>query len=352
MNATEIKAQTKEVIIKHYDDYKAGKTTYDDWVLYLIDLLDNYIKYHIRVTYKCQNRDDFEDFQQQGREAIIRKAPEYDPHQAMPTVFFTPQIEANQQKLAVKNGSTAHYTSEIAMLNKIACNAGYDGLKDPDLTANILITLSGESATTVIRTLDLARMSTASIEATSENLDFEGTYENPEDIIIKQEASEFAISQWKRLTPLEQFLIRQNILAEPAKGTSVYDDDDEDDEEEETKSNKKTKRGGTSRIKKPWLKVNKEHMSYCELTILFNDKDHPEWREMFKDELPKKVKKTALQVIVNKALEKLSQSPETQEYLDYEDDLDYEEIEQATEDELEKAMMDNLLDLSSEIEGS
>ena len=333
MEAAELKKQTQDVIIKRYEDVLAGRSSYNEWLEYLLDIMEYYIKDYTAKMGRTKTPQDFEDYMQEGRLAVIKKAPEYDPHISMPSSYFTLQIEAGQQAFAKKSGQTSYYVSEAVTLNKIAREAGYSGINDPALSANVLIELSHEPATTVLNTLEMLKMSSSSLEAVTENIDIESTYKNPEEIALENERNEFVFERWNELSPFEQFLLFHIVLVDPpVKGVS------------------EKKNEGVSRRKMPWLKVGKERLSYCEMCVLLNSKEHPEYREIYKKYLPKKITTQTLQNIVNSALAKLAQATETQDYLEFEeDDIDFDEIEQATESEIEKAMMENLLDLTNEL---
>ena len=67
---------------------------------------------------------------------------------------------------------------------------------------------------TVLETRKSKSTTCVSLEATSENLDLESSFKNPEKAFLDAEMSEFLLSQYMKCSKLEQFLLDNIVLAD------------------------------------------------------------------------------------------------------------------------------------------
>lgn len=118
-----------------------------------------------------------------------------------------------------------------------------------------------------------------------------------EDIVYKEACRERVDEALSKLSILDRFLIQNMVMAPEVKA------------EEPKKKERSVYGTHMPRSKKPYLKVGKSKLSSCEMVILLNDPERPEWREMFKDCLPKgrgkavkKVSKVYIEAELNSAI--------------------------------------------------
>lgn len=215
MNKTEIKAQTPDVVIAKYENYKQNEVLgWEEWVSYLLDYLENFIKYRIRERHATLGAE-FEDLMQQGRMAIIEHAKEFDPRRAQASTYFIRYIDQRIKESTDTKCMNKYYLGIACKLEKVAKDYNYTGLDDPNLTLHDLQILSGESIKTIKETFDLMNMQLVSFEAVSENIDLPSLYDNPETSYIKKERSDFLKKEFSKLTPLEQMLVANSISNKP-----------------------------------------------------------------------------------------------------------------------------------------
>ena len=287
----------KKEACEKYDAYQAGEITWDDYQLFMLSLLKNYVKYRIKTHHRTLGAE-YEDLMQAGSLAILENLKKFDPHRSSPTSFFTKHIDEKHRKLCAAPEIREHYSATATKLDKVAKNWGYEGLMDPNLTADTLSILAEVSLTTVIETMKLRSITSVSLDSVTENIDtIESHFKNPEQACLDKELAEFVHSQYDKLTDLEKFLIEKTVLS--AKPTSYR----------------------------------------TILMILKTD----EYREMFKDELPKNVDQVFLEQKTNYALRRIRYSSDASRFLGLNNNpIDI--VEQATEEDITNAILANIDD--------
>ena len=266
MTKAQLKKNSKEIEIEMYERYKAGKISKDDYTMWMLDLLSNYIKSRIsNMPHKY-----YEDLYVAGQSAIIAQIDKYDPHAARPTSYFTSYIdEYTHTELRDQTGlTTQHYETNRQRLKKAAREYGYEGLNDPNLTPETLHIISGVALKTVCECLIIDGVIVDSLEACSENQDYMGTYKTPEQAVMEKQSSDFLESQLKKCTPLERFLLEERVMSD-------------------------------------------EPESFRSLVIMLKQ---PEWREFFKNELPNGVDQVTLEQKLNHALRRIQQNTSTKKF--------------------------------------
>ena len=209
----QIGAQTKETICKKYDDYREGKTTKDEWTIYLLDLLENYFKSRISKKHRTMSAE-FDDLMQQSRLAVIENIDKYNPHISMPTSYFTNFIEQYTREALNNVGLTTHYIAAAVKLEKAAKQHGFTGMTDPNLSPDTLAVLADVSVNTVINTIQQKQISVVSLSVTNENFESTSPFASPENVCLEKERVEFITEQVNKLSPLEKFLIQRVDLAD------------------------------------------------------------------------------------------------------------------------------------------
>lgn len=297
-----VKELIKRSLTQQYDAYRNNEISRDEYAMYLISHLEHYIEFCINRRHRLLGAE-YDDLMQSGRMAIIEKIDDYNPYIATPTSYFTAYINQYTKETVIKNntGSTQYYISKVVKLEKVAKANGYTGITDPELPPDILSILSGEPLKTVIETIKIKNcQATASLDATSENMDIEGTYQSPEAVIIKQETDSFLMKQFLKCSPLERFLLIHTVLSE-------------------------------------------EPYSYCQMVKILKTE---EYRERYEEELPKRLDQVFLEQKVNGALRKIRHNPRTAEYVKAK--CPWENIpEQISKEDMDKAISCHLFDLDS-----
>lgn len=288
-------------IIEVYENYQIGEITKDSYLLFLLDLLENYIKDRIEKKHRTVGAE-YEDLMQQGRLAVITMADRYDPHITMPSSFFTDYIDQYMKDILNNEGMTKYYVGTATKLEKVAREYGYTGCTDPRLTPDTLAVLADTSLMTVLETLKYKQQTIVSLEATSDNMDIEdNVFKNPEKSLIDAERSEFINKQLKKCSPLEQYLLGLTVLAETPK-------------------------------------------SY---RTLVKELKKPEIFALFKSELPPKIEQVFLEQKVNHALRRIKYNPTTKRFASFSEEPVFDVIEQATDKDIENAILANLEDLKN-----
>lgn len=300
---------SRQEIIDTYDNYKAGKIPKNDYVLFLLDFLENYIKQRINVKHRTMGAE-YEDLMQQGRLAVINYADEYDPRRSMPSSYFTTYIDQYMKEILNNGGVPKHYVAAAAKLNKVAREYGFESCTtDPRLTPDTLAVLANMSLMTVLETLKYMKKTVVSLDSTSDNIEVEDSvFKNPVNKLLDQERNEFVKRQISRCTPLELYLLTNLILTEKPK-------------------------------------------SYRTLVI---ELKKPEFKELYKDELPETIDQVNLERIVNNIIRRIQHNPNTKKYVPEAVNA-YDEVpefdKQACESDIEKSIMlevkQETVDLSS-----
>ncbi len=297
MTKTEIESQTQDKIIEKYDALKSGDISREDWALYLCNLLENYIKKLIAVKHRTIGAD-YQDLIQQGYLAVCEQLDNYDPHLGMPTSYFTEFINQYTKDACDNSGMTKYYVGTATKLEKIAKKYGYDGITDPNLSPDTLAVLANTSLMTVLETIKFKSATLVSLEATSENFEMESTFKTPEHAALDKERDEFLRSQFDKLSPLEKYLLLETVLSDEPK-------------------------------------------SYRAILAALKT---PELHARFEDELPNKVEQVYLEQKTNHALRRIRYSPGAKKLFQMEE-RPIELVEQASTDDIESAIMSNLLEL-------
>lgn len=304
MNRAELNRNGREQIKAKYKSYINGEITRSQWLEYLLDLMENFIKYRIEQKHRLLGAE-YDDLMQAGRLAIVRMADKYDPTKAMPSCFFQPYIDEEMKNILDNGPLSTHYVGAATRLDKVAKERGCIDCTDERLSAKQLHVLTGLSLRTVMETIRLKKCKNVSLEATSENMDLESSFPTPEKAILDKERNDILREHMEKLTPLERFLVTATILAD-------------------------------------------ERVSYRKLISIMRREDV---QEEFADELRGvKVEQIWLEQKVQKALRKIKHNPSFKKYVssDFRRKYDYTVIEQASESDIEDAIMNDIIDLTGE----
>lgn len=299
MTQKEIESVTQDDIIAVYESYKCGAIARNDWVLYLVDLLDNYFKREIRRLHRTEGAE-YADLMQNCYLMVVDLADVYDPHLSMPTSFFTTYITQYTKEILDNGGMSVYYVGIAAQLEKAAKEAGYPmGMTDPACDAQTLHILTGISLETIQNTLQQKQLQVASLDQVSENFSTPSSYANPEAALLEEEQNKFAHELYERLDPLEQYLVYWIDLAAP--------------------SEKKTYR-----------------------SILLEIRGSDEMQQEFSKDLGRSYDQRTLEGLHNRAIQKMQNSIKTVKYLGIDNRTVVLE-EQATEDDISNAVAAGIL---------
>ncbi len=211
LNLEQLEAVKKEkVFVAKYNAYKANEISSDEYQLFAIQVLENYVKKLISKYHKTAYGE-YEDLTQSAYVKILEHLEDYNPYMTEPTTFFDPYIKEGL-KGENKDGSK-HYESTIVKLNKVAQEAGYIDCFDPMLTPQMLSILSGKPLKTVVKALEYKQeTSFVSLEAVSENQDIESPFDTPEAAYIKKERKDLLSKLFEtQLTSFEKWLITNRL---------------------------------------------------------------------------------------------------------------------------------------------
>lgn len=302
--ASETKEQKKkydhEKTIELYDKWKAHEIERSEYLQYLCDVMMNFIKHRIKEKHRTLGAE-YEDLLQEGYVAVCAMADTYNPHITKPATYYQQRIDEKTKDACRKADTkmTRYYLTKAYELERAARENGFEGLNDPLLTADTLSVLSGLPLTTVLEARKYAGYSTVSLEAASDNRDIESPFITPERAILEKEKLEFINEQLESLSPLEQYLIKETIMADKPKS----------------------------------------------LRKILEDLRTPEIKATYECELPKKVEQVFLQQVINHALRRIKRSVKSRQIVEMPeaDIIDY--VEQASEDDVESAIINNMLDL-------
>lgn len=295
MKKSEIEKQTQNILINKYEAYHTGTLSRDDYVSYLLDLLENFIKQRIGVKKRFISAE-YEDLMQQGRLAVIAKADSYDPHCGMPTSYFTYYIDQYMKEALNNDGMTRYYVGTATKLEKVAKEYGYEGCTDPRLSPDKLAILADTSLMTVLETIKYKNQSTVSLDEWN---GVSSDFETPENMLILKERDELLSKQFSKCTELEKFLLTNIVMRD-----------------------------------KP--------MSF---RALIKNLNTDEMQEKFKDELPKCIDQIYLENKLNCALRQMQRNRSVSDYLPKKKNQWERLIEQATAEDIENAIESNLLEL-------
>ena len=290
----------KDFIVDVYDCWKQGVITLEEWQEFLAGLLTNYIKSRIKNKNLLIGAE-YEDLIQSGWRGVIEKAVKYDPHKTLPTTFFTEYIDQYMRESLDTKGLTKYYKGIAVKLDKYARLNNYSGCMDETLSDITLATISGESVMTVRETRKILSNKVVSWDANSDNIDLEESrYKSPEKAILDKERDAFLQDAFSKLNPLEQFLLYYTEL--------------------------KTKPVSISKM----VEIIKK----------------PEWHEKYADYLPNKaVDQNVLRLILSKALRKLQHNAPLGKYIAIRQARTFEQFEQATNEDIENAILTNMIEL-------
>jgi len=289
--------KAREKIVDMDDKVIAAKESY---TACLLKSLENYLKFII-----AQNSwtlgGEYEDLMQSGREAILTQVDRYNPHMSKPSSFLTPYIKAFMKSNIKRDGVGTYYLAKERILDRYAKESGKTGLTDPTLNVADLSVMSNIPVITIMETIKAVNFQKVSLTEVNENFNLPNRYKTPEGSLLEKEQSEFLSDLFKQLTPLEQFLIQQNRLAD----------------------NPTSLRG---------------LLTYLKTDEALND--FPELKE-----IKPKLTQIMLQRMINAALQKLRKNPKTKEYFNKEEEEPIEMVVQATEEDIANALRGNYLDL-------
>ena len=314
---------TNERAVKeHYEAWKSGNITLQDYGTFMCKNLENFIKQMIQKNHVLRNPSDFEDFLQEGFMAVYKHLEKYDPYTASPTSYFMGRIlEALRGGVSDITGRKEHYQTSATRMGKILREYGYTGFDDDRLTADMISVITGYPLSTVVETQKELAGSNASSFDLHENEYINEFHADPLDILVKAEADKIAVEAYETLTALEQFCLKKTELADPRKKT---------------------------RTKKSDIEKQDERLSKKELAALLKT---PEARRIFGDELPRRVDATEVQIIINRSVRKLRGS---KSLMKYNPDMwrrmtHIEGYEQASVEDIDDAISAGLLDDSDDL---
>lgn len=198
-----------DTVVEMYNKHKKHEISDSEYQLFVIALLGNYIKGVINRNH-FNSIGDYEDCMQAAIMAVIEKLPMFDPNMGSATTYFTPVIMSSLTKSVTDPDGSKYYHGVWADLNRTAQKSGFSGVDDPNLTVHMLhaIAYSKYTVPTIVHTIEyMHNNAVCSLEAVSDNIDVESTYENPETVQLKKERSE-ALKQIldKKLTSFEKWL--------------------------------------------------------------------------------------------------------------------------------------------------
>lgn len=209
-------------VIAMYDAVKAGTKTQDDWKVFMIEYLENYVKSLIRQMHMTANAD-YEDLMSAAFEKILINIPKYDPRKSRPATFFKGYImEAlgNEQKTGNK-----HYEKQKRILNKAAQAHGYADCMDPFLIQHPHLLTKFTDGKVALKTVTetqkyLTAGACESFEALTENHEFESPFKDPATIMIHDERKKDIAQVVNSRTSFEQFVIANCWLNEDSTMTN------------------------------------------------------------------------------------------------------------------------------------
>lgn len=177
--------------------------TREDFVLAVVDELENFIKTLIR-KYNRQLSVPFEDLMQDAYLEICEHIDEYDPEKTSPSAFFTNYIN-NKHREECRADIPQYYFGKESKLDKAAKAEGYsEGINDPNLTSMTLSLISKESLTTVKQTRKIFSQTKCSFEEVSNTEDI--CHETPDRYVEKEEEKENLAKAINSLSDYEKFV--------------------------------------------------------------------------------------------------------------------------------------------------
>lgn len=205
----QIASHTKEDDIRAYNAYIRGEITEDEYCLYFLNLLENFIKGRIAAKKRTLGAE-FEDLMQTARLMVIEHYKDYDPLKGSPSTYFLYYVDEATKKETLRNGEfSEHYEAARYRLNKVAKDAGYTGHDDPRLTPQTLSVLSGESLVTIMKVREMENQTKISFDTFEDNLG--GFSKSPEELYYLQERSKAIATLVNQCSPLEQYLIEHLV---------------------------------------------------------------------------------------------------------------------------------------------
>lgn len=130
-------------VIEKYRLYRAGEITRNQLFDFIWKKLARQITALMNKNQRKLNAETC-DLYQQAALAILDKLDDYDPLLSLPGTYFLNYVNEYQRAL-VKGDQSIYYMTQISKLNRVAKDAGFEGISDDKLTDVQLASLSGYS---------------------------------------------------------------------------------------------------------------------------------------------------------------------------------------------------------------
>ncbi len=205
-------------LCQKYDDAQAGLISEEEYLLYLIDILDSYIQKIIRDKYRFLGAE-YEDLVSQGKLAIISEYKRYNPHKSRPSSFFTEYISQYTRDITNKGPFTTYYLGVKTRLDKAARDAGFVSMLDENLTPDTLHIIADVPLKTVLEVMKLSEITICSIDNCQESSFMNTFYKTPENSFIDKEKSELLGDIVSDLSPLMKYIILNIYVDDEPKTT-------------------------------------------------------------------------------------------------------------------------------------
>lgn len=205
MTKEKIEAITPEDIKNIMAQYHAGEVSRKDAMLFMCELLENYIKSRCVKTGRI-NGAEMDDLLQSGYEAIIKQFDRYDAEQTLPSSFFTPYIdEYTKGQCRHSNPRSQYYTTLITKLNKVAQQYGFEGMNDPNLTEDMLAVLAKVQLHSVIEAKKFSNYTI--VHSDAGELTEGANFDTPEKAMMQKADSQALLESIDMLTAQEKWII-------------------------------------------------------------------------------------------------------------------------------------------------
>lgn len=234
----EIRETTFEGIIERYDrfialdenaqEYKEAK---DEYLTYFLEHIERYVR---KIAAKYYNFE-YEENVSRAMEAILNHllgikqntkkddemvaVAKYNPHISKPTTFFNQIIRRSM----IDSEKMSRYYMDIYNSIKNKCQT--IGQLPESMSIQELVSLTGLAYITVKATMDY--VSTES-QAAPEDMQINGNFDTPEDIIIHNESTKEISEAFMKLSRLEQYIVRESCLGNRTSTSVAKDFRDEE----------------------------------------------------------------------------------------------------------------------------
>lgn len=209
---SDVAAVNHELILLYDKAMKSGeKEDMDKYMVALWAQLENLVKDRIKAN-QFQLSVEWEDLMSAGKVVVLDNALKYDPRVSLPSSFYMQRIDGALRDVVGKDSHISdHYRNTAIALNKIVKEYGYDDMKDPRLTPEMLAKFSDIPLKTILETLKQFNYQTVSYGDEWIGDKSEG-FENPLSAYLKNEQYSLLSKIFLKLSEYEKFLMRMKVF--------------------------------------------------------------------------------------------------------------------------------------------